>query len=176
MIFLFPRWDMLIPWRVSIPQFAVVWPQELDLKNWKLIGERHYLWRGAMYGGVFVEGPCRGQVGPQGMRGTQGDTHFLFLLSHSPGESSWVSPHFVAERNHAPLSFSKFFICFGTFFMKTGPMFHFRWPLSLVDCGPTKAYVQTSRFLLPYGSWRWHRGHSLCGHCHQLLGRANWWR
>ena len=31
--------------------------KELDLKNWKLIGERHYLWRGAMYGGVFVEGP-----------------------------------------------------------------------------------------------------------------------
>lgn len=41
----------------GFPSLAVVWPQELDLKNWKLIGERHYLWRGAMYGGVFVEGP-----------------------------------------------------------------------------------------------------------------------
>ena len=31
--------------------------KELDLKNWKFTGERHYLWRGAVHGGVFVEGP-----------------------------------------------------------------------------------------------------------------------
>ena len=36
---------------------GVVGPEELDLKNWKLIGDRHYLWRGAIHGGVFVEGP-----------------------------------------------------------------------------------------------------------------------
>ena len=57
------------------------WPQELDLKNWKLMGERHYLWRGAMYGGVFVEGPWLGPVGPQGdERNPKRHTYFLFLL------------------------------------------------------------------------------------------------
>ncbi|WP_299523197.1 glycoside hydrolase family 43 protein [Winogradskyella sp.] len=33
-----------------------IWLQEIDINNWKLIGERHYLWRGAC-GGVWVEGP-----------------------------------------------------------------------------------------------------------------------
>ena len=31
--------------------------QELDLSAFKLVGDRHHLWRGALYGGVFVEGP-----------------------------------------------------------------------------------------------------------------------
>ena len=31
--------------------------QELDLGAFKLVGERHHLWRGALHGGVFVEGP-----------------------------------------------------------------------------------------------------------------------
>ncbi|PXY01223.1 glycoside hydrolase family 43 protein [Marinifilum breve] len=33
-----------------------IWLQEIDLENWKLTGERNYLWRGAC-GGVWVEGP-----------------------------------------------------------------------------------------------------------------------
>jgi len=33
-----------------------IWLQEIDLDNWKLTGERNYLWRGAC-GGVWVEGP-----------------------------------------------------------------------------------------------------------------------
>ena len=33
-----------------------IWLQEIDLDNWKLVGERNYLWRGAC-GGVWVEGP-----------------------------------------------------------------------------------------------------------------------
>ena len=33
-----------------------IWLQEIDLQNWKLTGNRHYLWRGAC-GGVWVEGP-----------------------------------------------------------------------------------------------------------------------
>lgn len=33
-----------------------IWLQEIDMENWKLAGERHYLWRGAC-GGVWVEGP-----------------------------------------------------------------------------------------------------------------------
>jgi alpha-N-arabinofuranosidase len=33
-----------------------IWIQEIDLDNWKLQGERDYLWRGAC-GGVWVEGP-----------------------------------------------------------------------------------------------------------------------
>ena len=33
-----------------------IWLQQLDLINWKLTGERYFLWRGAC-GGVWVEGP-----------------------------------------------------------------------------------------------------------------------
>ena len=33
-----------------------IWLQEIDMENWKLTGERYYLWRGAC-GGVWVEGP-----------------------------------------------------------------------------------------------------------------------
>lgn len=33
-----------------------IWLQKIDLKNWSLSGDRHYLWRGAC-GGVWVEGP-----------------------------------------------------------------------------------------------------------------------
>lgn len=33
-----------------------IWLQEIDLENWKLKGERHFLWRGAC-GGVWAEGP-----------------------------------------------------------------------------------------------------------------------
>mmetsp|Transcript_105736 Transcript_105736/g.188082 ORF Transcript_105736/g.188082 Transcript_105736/m.188082 type:complete len:561 (-) Transcript_105736:140-1822(-) len=34
-----------------------IYCHELDLANWKLVGERSHLWRGALFGGVFVEGP-----------------------------------------------------------------------------------------------------------------------
>ncbi len=33
-----------------------IWLQEIDLENWKLTGERHYLWRGACMG-TWAEGP-----------------------------------------------------------------------------------------------------------------------
>jgi alpha-N-arabinofuranosidase len=33
-----------------------IWLQEINLDNWKLSGERHYLWRGAC-GGTWAEGP-----------------------------------------------------------------------------------------------------------------------
>lgn len=33
-----------------------IWLQEIDQENWKLIGERNFLWRGAC-GGVWAEGP-----------------------------------------------------------------------------------------------------------------------
>lgn len=33
-----------------------IWLQQIDLTGWRLIGERHYLWRGAC-GGVWTEGP-----------------------------------------------------------------------------------------------------------------------
>lgn len=33
-----------------------IWLQEIDTSNWSLVGERHYLWRGAC-GGIWVEGP-----------------------------------------------------------------------------------------------------------------------
>jgi len=44
------------PENPNFPGEGEVWLQEIDLKNWKLIGVRSYLWRGAC-GGVWVEGP-----------------------------------------------------------------------------------------------------------------------
>jgi alpha-N-arabinofuranosidase len=43
----------------DIPNFpgeGEIWLQEIDLKNWKLSGERSFLWRGAC-SGVWAEGP-----------------------------------------------------------------------------------------------------------------------
>ena len=43
----------------SDPEFAgqgEIWLQELDPENWQLIGERHFLWRGAC-DGTWAEGP-----------------------------------------------------------------------------------------------------------------------
>ena len=34
-----------------------IWLQELDSSNWSLIGERFFLWRGALYYGTWAEGP-----------------------------------------------------------------------------------------------------------------------
>ena len=34
-----------------------IWLQELDLDDWSLKGERYFLWRGALYYGVWAEGP-----------------------------------------------------------------------------------------------------------------------
>ena len=34
-----------------------IWLQELDSTDWSLIGERYFLWRGALYYGTWAEGP-----------------------------------------------------------------------------------------------------------------------
>lgn len=44
------------PENPNFPGEGEIWLQEIDLKNWKLTGERYFLWRGAC-GGVWVEGP-----------------------------------------------------------------------------------------------------------------------
>jgi len=44
------------PEQPNFPGEGEIWLQEIDLPNWKLSGERHFLWRGAC-GGVWVEGP-----------------------------------------------------------------------------------------------------------------------
>lgn len=44
------------PAKPNFPGEGEIWLQEIDLANWRLIGERHFLWRGAC-GGVWVEGP-----------------------------------------------------------------------------------------------------------------------
>jgi xylan 1,4-beta-xylosidase len=44
------------PDKPNFPGEGEIWLQEIDLKNWKLTGERFYLWRGAC-GGVWAEGP-----------------------------------------------------------------------------------------------------------------------
>ncbi|CAJ1386285.1 unnamed protein product [Effrenium voratum] len=45
------------PDKPNFPGEGEVYTHELDLKNWKLSGVRYPLWRGAIHGGVFVEGP-----------------------------------------------------------------------------------------------------------------------
>ena len=44
------------PEKPNFPGEGEIWLQEIDAKNWQLIGERHFLWRGAC-GGVWAEGP-----------------------------------------------------------------------------------------------------------------------
>jgi len=44
------------PKNPTFPGEGEIWLQEIDLKNWKLIGERYFLWRGAC-GGTWAEGP-----------------------------------------------------------------------------------------------------------------------
>jgi len=44
----------------EIPNFngeGEIWLQQLDLGKWALVGERHYLWRGALIGAIWAEGP-----------------------------------------------------------------------------------------------------------------------
>ncbi len=45
-----------VPEKPNFPGEGEIWLQEIDIDNWKLIGERNYLWRGAC-GGVWAEGP-----------------------------------------------------------------------------------------------------------------------
>lgn len=44
------------PEKPNFPGEGEIWLQEIDIENWKLIGKRSYLWRGAC-GGVWAEGP-----------------------------------------------------------------------------------------------------------------------
>ncbi|MEY3000736.1 MAG: hypothetical protein RL648_950 [Verrucomicrobiota bacterium] len=44
------------PENPNFPGEGEIWLQEIDLENWRLVGERYFLWRGAC-GGVWVEGP-----------------------------------------------------------------------------------------------------------------------
>ena len=44
------------PENPNFPGEGEIWLQEIDTDEWKLIGERHFLWRGAC-GGVWAEGP-----------------------------------------------------------------------------------------------------------------------
>ena len=44
------------PDQPNFPGEGEIWLQEIDLDAWKLVGERHYLWRGAC-DGVWAEGP-----------------------------------------------------------------------------------------------------------------------
>jgi len=40
----------------NFPGEGEIWLQEIDPEHWRLVGERHFLWRGAC-GGVWAEGP-----------------------------------------------------------------------------------------------------------------------
>jgi xylan 1,4-beta-xylosidase len=44
------------PANPNFPGEGEIWLQQLDLRQWRLVGERYFLWRGAC-GGVWVEGP-----------------------------------------------------------------------------------------------------------------------
>jgi len=44
------------PEKPNFPGEGEIWLQEIDVDNWRLTGERHFLWRGAC-GGVWAEGP-----------------------------------------------------------------------------------------------------------------------
>mmetsp|Transcript_49381 Transcript_49381/g.105070 ORF Transcript_49381/g.105070 Transcript_49381/m.105070 type:complete len:644 (-) Transcript_49381:20-1951(-) len=76
-----------------------IWCQELDLNEWALTGERHYLWRGACHGGVFVEGPhvykVDGRYYLLVAEGGTGVNHAVMIAS----SDSITGPYVPNERN-----------------------------------------------------------------------------
>lgn len=84
------------------PNFAgegEIWLQEIDLSGWRLIGKRHYLWRGACYGGVFVEGPHvyshEGRYYLLVAEGGTGVNHAVMMAS----SDEIIGPYYPNERN-----------------------------------------------------------------------------
>ena len=45
------------PADASYPGEGEIWLQRLDPNSWELIGERHFLWRGALKRAIWAEGP-----------------------------------------------------------------------------------------------------------------------
>ena len=45
------------PNKPNYPGEGEIWLQELDSQSWQLKGPRHFLWRGALYGAIWAEGP-----------------------------------------------------------------------------------------------------------------------
>lgn len=74
------------PAKANFPGEGEIYCQELDLKDWKFTGERHYLWRGAVHGGVFVEGPHMYKYEGRGPRGHL----FLKIESWKAHIISWL--------------------------------------------------------------------------------------
>jgi len=87
------------PAKPNFPGEGEIYCHELDLKNWKLTGERHYLWRGAMYGGVFVEGPHmykhQGSYYLMAAEGGTGVTHSVVIAI----SEKVTGPFFPNDRN-----------------------------------------------------------------------------
>ncbi|MDH3492420.1 MAG: glycoside hydrolase family 43 protein [Acidobacteriota bacterium] len=64
------------PEKPRFPGEGEIWLQEIDTKNWKLTGERHFLWRGAC-GGTWAEGPhIYKRDGRYYLMVAEGGTHF----------------------------------------------------------------------------------------------------
>ncbi|CAE8607322.1 unnamed protein product, partial [Polarella glacialis] len=72
---------------------------ELDLSSWRLTGERHPLWRGALYCGVFVEGPHmykhEGMYYLMAAEGGTGVNHSVVIAS----SDKVTGPFYPNERN-----------------------------------------------------------------------------
>lgn len=75
-----------------------IWLQEIDLSNWKLTGNRHYLWRGAC-GGTWAEGPhVYKKDGRYYLLIAEGGTHFNHAVMIAVSDSI-TGPYIPNARN-----------------------------------------------------------------------------
>ncbi|MFZ8963338.1 MAG: glycoside hydrolase family 43 protein [Schleiferiaceae bacterium] len=86
------------PENPSFPGEGEIWLQEIDLNTWSLIGERHFLWRGAC-GGVWVEGPhLYKRKGRYYLMVAEGGTSFNHAVMMAVSDTI-VGPYIPNDRN-----------------------------------------------------------------------------
>ena len=86
------------PKKPNFPGEGEIWLQELDIINWKLKGERYFLWRGAC-GGVWSEGPhMYKKDGRYYLMIAEGGTSFNHAIMVSVSENI-TGPFIPNERN-----------------------------------------------------------------------------
>jgi len=83
----------------SFPGEGEIWCQEIDLTGWRLVGGRHALWRGALHGCMFVEGPHMYKIrGKYYLMVAEGGTGFNHAVTIAVSDNV-TGPFLGNERN-----------------------------------------------------------------------------
>ena len=87
------------PANASYPGEGEIWLQRLDPTSWELIGERHFLWRGALKRAIWAEGPhIYKHDGRYYMLVAEGGTSFNHAVTIAVSDSL-TGPYEGNERN-----------------------------------------------------------------------------